>query len=133
MSALGLDVPAGTEIQIRLKTKISSQNARAKDPVEAVVIAPAMVNGKFVIPTGAAVRGTVEKVTPSTKPDERAVLLLAFTELENSGVKSRLAAQVVAADRSTASWHRTLSPARSMPGSARLPKSMRASPASWAR
>ena len=74
-------MPAGTEIQIRLKTKVSTQNARPKDPVEAVVIAPAMVNGKFVIPTGAAVRGTVEKATPSTKADERAVLVLAFTEI----------------------------------------------------
>jgi len=41
-AAFGLDVPAGTEIQIRLKNKISSQNARVNDPVEAVVIAPAM-------------------------------------------------------------------------------------------
>ncbi|SPE30738.1 conserved exported hypothetical protein [Candidatus Sulfopaludibacter sp. SbA6] len=98
VAAFGLEVPAGTEIQIRLKTKISSQNARAKDPVEAVVIAPAMVNGQFVIPTGAAVHGTVEKVTPSTKADERAVLVLAFTELEIAGAKLKLAAQVAAVD-----------------------------------
>ena len=98
VAAFGLDVPAGAEIQVRLKTKISSQNARVKDPLEAVVIAPAMVNGQFLIPTGAAVRGTVEKVTPSTQADERALLLLAFTELEISGVKSRLAAQVAAVD-----------------------------------
>lgn len=97
-AAFGLDVPAGTEIQIRLKNKISSQNARVNDPVEAVVIAPAMVNGTFVIPTGAVVRGTVEKAAPSTKTDERAALLLTFTELEIAGVKSKLAAQVSAVD-----------------------------------
>jgi len=96
--AFGLDVPAGTQIQIRLKAKISTLNARADDPVEAVVIAPANVNGQFVIPTGAVVRGTVTKVTPSIKPDERAVLLLTFTELEISGVKSKLAARVAAVD-----------------------------------
>ena len=98
VAAFGLDVPVGTEIQIRLKTKLSTVNARPKDPVEAVVIAPVMVGGQFVIPTGAAVRGTVEKVTPSTKPDERAVLLLAFTELEIGGVKSKLAVQLAAVD-----------------------------------
>jgi len=63
-----------------------------------VIIAPVMLDGQFVIPAGAAVRGTVEKATPSTKGDERAVLLLAFTELEIDGAKSKLAAQVAAVD-----------------------------------
>jgi hypothetical protein len=39
-AAFALDVPTGTEIQIRLKAKISTRNSRPQDPVEAVVIAP---------------------------------------------------------------------------------------------
>jgi hypothetical protein len=98
MPALALTVPTGTELQIRLKTKVSTQNSRAKDPVEAVVIAPAMVGGEFAIPAGAAVHGAVEKVAPSTKADERAVLALSFTGIEFGGAKMVLAACVTAVD-----------------------------------
>ena len=69
--AFGLTVPAATDIQIRLKTKVATATSKAKDPVEAVVIDPVMVDGQFLIPAGALVRGTVEKAAQSTKPDER--------------------------------------------------------------
>ncbi len=92
--AFGLTVPAGTEVQIRLKTKVSTATSKAKDPVEAVVIAPVMVDGQFLIPAGALVRGTVEKVAQSTKPDERSTLVLAFSEIEIAGAKLKLASRV---------------------------------------
>ncbi|HLK51169.1 MAG TPA: LssY C-terminal domain-containing protein [Bryobacteraceae bacterium] len=95
--AFALPVPGGTEIQIRLKTKISTQTAREKDPVEAVVIEPVMAGGQFAIPAGAAVRGSVEKTTAS-KPDQRAVLVLNFDEIEINGAKLKLQAQVGAID-----------------------------------
>ena len=62
--------------------------------MEAVVIAPVMVDGQFLIPAGAVVRGTVEKVAQSTKPDERSTLVLAFNEIEIGGAKLKLAARV---------------------------------------
>ena len=96
--AAALQMPAGTEIQIRLKTKVSTQSSKPKDPVEAVVIAPVMVNGEFAIPAGAVVRGTVEKAVQSAKADERSSLLLSFTELEIAGVKSKLGTQVAAVE-----------------------------------
>jgi hypothetical protein len=89
-----LQVPEGTEIQARLKTKISTQTSKAKDPVEAVVVAPVMVSGQFAIPAGAILRGTVDKASQSSKGDERSMLSLAFTELEFDGVKTRIAARV---------------------------------------
>ena len=59
--AFGLQVPAGADIQIRLKTKVSTQSSKPQDPVEAVVIVPVMVVGRFAVPAEAAVRGMVEK------------------------------------------------------------------------
>jgi len=41
-----------------------------------------MVEDQFVIPAGAVVRGVVDKATASSKGDERAMLALAFNELE---------------------------------------------------
>src|SRR5689334_6315787 len=52
LRAFALQLPAGTEIQIRLTTKVSTQTSKAKDPVEAAVIAPVMVDGQFAIPAG---------------------------------------------------------------------------------
>jgi LssY C-terminus len=97
-SAFGLQLPAGTEIQIRLTTKVSTQSSKLKDKVEAVVIAPVMASGQFAIPAGAVVRGTVDKVSQSSKPDERSSLTLAFTELEIAGAKSPLAVQLSGVD-----------------------------------
>jgi len=67
--AAAIQAPAGTQIEIRLQTKVSSKSAKPKDPVEAAVIAPVVVGGQFVIPAGATIRGTVQKATASTKPD----------------------------------------------------------------
>jgi len=51
-AAFALEAPTGTEVQIRVKTKISTRNSRPQDPVEAVVIAPVMVGDQFAMPAG---------------------------------------------------------------------------------
>src|SRR5690242_8518367 len=85
-TAVAAQFPAGTEIPIRLKAKISTQSARAGDPVEAAVIGGPL--------SGAVVRGKVEKATQSAKGDERSVLVLRFDEIESGGTKAKLAAQL---------------------------------------
>ena len=97
-SAFALQVPAGTEIEVRLKSKVSTQNAKPKDALEAVVVAPVMVSGQFAVPAGAVVRGTVEKASQSSQGDQRSELTLAFTEIEIDGSKSKLASRVSAVD-----------------------------------
>jgi len=92
--ALALQLPAGTEIQVRLKAKVATPTGKAEDKVEAVVISPVMADGQFVIPAGAVVRGTVVKSVQSAKGDERSALTLGFTELEIDGAKSKLAVRV---------------------------------------
>ena len=62
------------------------------------MIAPAMADGQFAIPAGAAVRGTVEKAAQSGKADEHSVLVLTFSEIEVGSAKLKLAAQVAAVE-----------------------------------
>jgi LssY C-terminus len=93
-----LEAPTGTEIQIRLKTKVSTGSSRQGDAVESVVIAPVMVGSQFLIPAGAIVRGTVEKAAQSTNSDERAVLALRFGEIEINGSRLKLSAQIASVD-----------------------------------
>jgi LssY C-terminus len=93
-----VQVPAGTHIQARLTSKISSLTAKPKDPVEAVVIAPVAIGGQFLIPAGAKLSGTVAEVLNSTKPDERSTLTLSFTGLDIDGAKYKIAARISAVD-----------------------------------
>ena len=97
-AAAALQVPAGTVVQIRLKSKVSTQTSKAKDAVEAVVIAPVMVSGQFAIPAGALVHGAVETATQSSKGDERSQLTLSFTGIEFDGTKAKIAALVAGVD-----------------------------------
>src|SRR5260370_27627919 len=75
------ELPAGTAIGIRLKTKASSNASKANDPVEAVVIKAVMSGDRFVIPYGAVIKGEVAKAQPSEATDERASLELNFNQL----------------------------------------------------
>lgn len=96
--SVAAQLPAGSRISARLLSKVSTQTAKPKDAVEAVVIGPFAINGEFLIPAGAKLRGTVEKVTNSTKPEERSTLSLEFTELEIDKSKHKIAAHVAAVD-----------------------------------
>ncbi len=94
-----VQVPAGTEIQIRLKTKVATDSSKAKDPVDAIVTEPVMVNGQFAIPAGTALRGSVEQVKASGgKEDARAQLVLRFGELEAGSKKIKIATQLADVD-----------------------------------
>src|SRR6266545_5393256 len=68
-----VQVPAGTEVQIRLKSKLSTAASHPKDPVEAIVIAPVILDGNIALPAGATVRGKVVEVAPAADVQHRAV------------------------------------------------------------
>jgi hypothetical protein len=95
--AMAQEVPAGTEISIRLASSVATNTAKAADTVDAVVIAPAIVEGHAKIGPGALVHGSVEKVVPSSA-DVRAELLLAFHEIVIGGQTCQMAARVSAVD-----------------------------------
>lgn len=52
-------VPTGTEITIRLRTALSSADARVGDSFEAVLDNAVVVAGEMIVPRGAAVSGSV--------------------------------------------------------------------------
>ena len=85
LPALAAVVPAGTQLQVRLKTKIASNTSKPDDPVETTVIAPVMVNGALAIPAGVTLRGLVTGASAATDPGVRATLALDFRELEMGG------------------------------------------------
>jgi hypothetical protein len=93
-----LEAPSGTEIEMRLTTKVSTQSSQPGEAVECVVIAPVVAGSQFLIPAGSIVRGAVEKAVQSAKPDERSVLSLRFEEIVINGQKLKVSARIVSID-----------------------------------
>jgi len=98
LPALAVEVPAGTEIQVRLQTRIASNTSKAGDPVDLTVIAPVAVNGAAAIPAGVTLHGVVKDATAATDPGVRATLGLDFRELEMGGQRVRVQAQLTAVE-----------------------------------
>jgi hypothetical protein len=93
------EVPAGTQIEVRLKSKVASNASKVNDPVEAVVIAPVMQGGRIAIAPGTLASGTVKELVPITTGNPRASLLLQFAELiDKDGNRMPMEAQVVRVD-----------------------------------
>jgi hypothetical protein len=86
-------LPVGTELSVRLKTALSSRDSRAGEGIEAVLIAPVLVQGKVAIAPGAIVGGAVDKVVQPTATT-RAGLQLVFREISIGGEKRAMSARV---------------------------------------
>src|SRR5581483_1597149 len=92
--AVAVTVPAGTELELRLNSKVASNASKPNDAVEAIVIAPLAVNGEFVVPAGSTLRGTVRDAKPCPGAEEHAILDLNFSELKIAGKSVKVATQI---------------------------------------
>jgi LssY-like putative type I secretion system component LssY len=93
------DLPAGTEIHIRLASKVSSHTSRAGDQIEAVVIAPVIVGDRVVISAGTKVQGTVILALKAYNDYRRAQLILDLSFLVNqNGDRTRIETRLVEVD-----------------------------------
>ncbi len=86
-----LNVPAGSLLHIRLTTPVASWSSKAGTPIEAVLIAPVIVNGQVVLPLGCVLTGRVNSVTRVGLGirHERASLGLEFTGITVPGETAR--------------------------------------------
>ncbi|MGE5567943.1 MAG: LssY C-terminal domain-containing protein [Rhodospirillales bacterium] len=88
----GAVLPASTELEIRLKTRVASSASKADDPVEAVLIRPVVIGGEIAVPAGTELRGRVKEVLAISKPDQRAVLGIEFLKLGGVNIEARVTA-----------------------------------------
>jgi len=91
---------AGSHLQVRLLTAVSSAKSRAGDPVSAVLTVDAAATAAgLVVPAGTVIRGVIRQATPFSWSAPPAVLALDFRELVRpSGPAIALTARVVAVD-----------------------------------
>ncbi len=77
-------IPAGAELNIRLKDRVGSLS-KPGEAVEAVLIAPVVLDNRIVLHAGAAISGTVKSASPAGQSGERATLQLSFSEIHLPG------------------------------------------------
>lgn len=76
-------LPAGrTQIFVSASTRVTSDESRAGDPVEALTAEPVVVDGEVVIPEGSSVRGRIESVDPGEYPLRRPSIEIVYDRIE---------------------------------------------------
>lgn len=97
--AAAAKVPSGTQLEIRLASALNSSTAKAGQAFDALVIAPVLVDGQIAVAAGVKVAGHIQEVKAAVKPEDQAVLALAFEKLSDaSGKHAALAARLVSVD-----------------------------------
>ena len=94
---LAIQIPAGTDLEIRLTTPVSTVTSRAQDKVDAILIAPMTAAHRAVLASGASLQGMVVDVSPPTD-EKNATMNLAFTELKTGTRVYRISTRVYGID-----------------------------------
>ena len=79
------DLPAGTAIDVRLQSRLSSETAQVEDRVQALTIVDLTRDGRILIPAGSIVRGIVTNVERATRLDRKGSLTLTFDQMQVNG------------------------------------------------
>jgi hypothetical protein len=90
---LGVQIPAGSELSIRLTDKVASEAQTQPAAVHAVLIAPVILNGNVAISAGAQLAGSVKQAKAATEKDP-AQLQLVFSSLADGAQRTNISAVV---------------------------------------
>ena len=80
------EIPAGTELDVRLQTPLDSGTAQVEDYFEATTVVDIVQNdGRVLVPAGSVMRGVVTSVEPATRTNRTARLAVNFDRLTVNG------------------------------------------------
>lgn len=80
-----LEVPVGTEMDVRLIDSLDSGTAMVEDRFEGTTIEDLRVDGRVAIPAGSVVRGVVTAVDQATRTNRTARMTLSFDQVTVNG------------------------------------------------
>lgn len=83
--AAGGEIPAGTEMDVRLANSLNSGTVNVEDRFEATTLVDLNVNGRTLVPAGSVVRGVVTAVEPATRTNRTARMTVSFDQLTVNG------------------------------------------------
>lgn len=79
-------LPAGTELDVRLSQRLSSDTAQVEDRFEATTLVDVRQNGgRVIVPAGSVVRGVVTDVDDAGRLERKGKLSLTFDQIRISG------------------------------------------------
>jgi len=84
-SGATMQIPAGTEMDVRLSGRLNSGTAKVEDRFEATTLVDFNVSGRTAVPAGSLMRGVVTDVEPATRTNRTARMTLSFDQLTVNG------------------------------------------------
>jgi hypothetical protein len=84
-AAGSVEVPSGTEMDVRLTNNLNSGTAQVEDRFEGTTLVDLTINGRTVIPAGALMRGVVTAVEPATRTNRTAKMTVSFDQVTVNG------------------------------------------------
>jgi hypothetical protein len=81
----GRSIPAGTEVDVRLQTRLDSKDAMVEDRVEATTLVDLYSGNDLLVPAGSLMVGQVTAVDKATRTDRKGSLTVAFNRLTVNG------------------------------------------------
>ena len=81
----GVEVPSGTEIDVRLTNELNSGTAKVEDRFEGTTLVDVNINGRTAIPAGSVLRGIVSSVEPATRTNRTAKMTVSFDQVTVNG------------------------------------------------
>jgi hypothetical protein len=84
-SGTTMDVPVGTELDVRLQQSLSSATAQVEDRFEATTMVDLKQGDRVIVPAGSMMRGVVSSVTKTTRTERKGSLTLAFDQVRVNG------------------------------------------------
>jgi hypothetical protein len=93
----GVQIPTGSELNIRLTDKVASEAPIQPAAIHAVVISPVILNGAVAISAGAQLTGTVKQAKAATDKDP-AQLQLVFSSLADGAQHANISAVITSLD-----------------------------------
>jgi hypothetical protein len=97
--ASAIEIPVGTEVQIRLTSAINTATAKLNQQFDAVVIAPVVVGDRIAMAAGVRATGHIKELTQAVKQEDQAILALTFDRLvDKAGQQAKLTARLAAVD-----------------------------------
>lgn len=79
------EIPAGTEIDVRLSSILDSGTAVVEDRFEATTLVDLNVDGRTVVPAGSVVRGVVTAVERGTRTNRTSKMTVSFDQMTVNG------------------------------------------------
>ena len=76
-----MDVPVGTELDVRLTGSLSSGTALVEDRFEATTLVALQSGSRTIVPAGSVLRGVVSSVTKAGRVERKGSLTLAFDQM----------------------------------------------------